>query len=236
MYRVQKILSLLGVLSRRECEKKIKLGLVFVNNIPIDLGATVSIGDKISFDNHDYIITEDLLNIDTKLLMYHKPMDEIVSRDDPQKRKSVFKNLPDVYGKWINIGRLDYKTSGLMLFTNNGDIANKLMHPSSNIKRTYEVVIKGNFDISKIKLSMVGIEIGNSEIGKFVNVINDKLSSNKFQVQLMSGKNREVRRIFEKLDCKVLSLKRISYGDISLGDLKYKSYRYIDIQKISKYI
>ena len=236
MYRVQKILSLLGVLSRRECEKNIKLGLVFVNNIPIDLGATVSIGDKISFDNHDYIITEDLLNIDTKLLMYHKPMDEIVSRDDPQKRKSVFKNLPDVYGKWINIGRLDYKTSGLMLFTNNGDIANKLMHPSSNIKRTYEVVIKGNFDISKIKLSMVGIEIGNSEIGKFVNVINDKLSSNKFQVQLMSGKNREVRRIFEKLDCKVLSLKRISYGDISLGDLKYKSYRYIDIQKISKYI
>ena len=236
MYRVQKILSLLGVLSRRECEKNIKLGLVFVNNIPIDLGATVSIGDKISFDNHDYIITEDLLNIDTKLLMYHKPIDEIVSRDDPQKRKSVFKNLPDVYGKWINVGRLDYKTSGLMLFTNNGDIANKLMHPSSNIKRTYEVVIKGNFDISKIKLSMAGIEIGNSEIGKFVNVINDKLSSNKFQVQLMSGKNREVRRIFEKLDCKVLSLKRISYGDISLGDLKYKSYRYIDIQKISKYI
>ncbi len=236
MYRVQKILSLLGVLSRRECEKNIKLGLVFVNNIPIDLGATVSIGDKISFDNHDYIITEDLLNIDTKLLMYHKPMDEIVSRDDPQKRKSVFKNLPDVYGKWINIGRLDYKTSGLMLFTNNGDIANKLMHPSSNIKRTYEVVIKGNFDISKIKLSMAGIEIGNSEIGKFVNVINDKLSSNKFQVQLMSGKNREVRRIFEKLNCRVLSLKRISYGDISLGDLKYKSYRYIDIQKISKYI
>ena len=236
MYRVQKILSLLGVLSRRECEKKIKLGLVFVNNLPVDLGATVGIGDKISFDNQDYIITDDLLNIDTKLLMYHKPIDEIVSRDDPQKRKSVFKNLPDIYGKWINVGRLDYKTSGLMLFTNNGDIANKLMHPSSNIKRTYEVVIKGNFDRSKIKLSMVGIEIGNSEIGKFVNVINDKLSSNKFQVQLMSGKNREVRRIFEKLDCKVTSLKRISYGDISLGDLKYKSYRYIDIQKISKYI
>ena len=236
MYRVQKILSLLGVLSRRECEKKIKLGLVFVNNTPIDLGATVSIGDKLSFNNQDYIVTEDLLNIDTKLLMYHKPIDEIVSRDDPQKRKSVFKNLPDVYGKWINVGRLDYKTSGLMLFTNNGDIANKLMHPSSNIKRTYEVVIKGNFDISKIKLSMAGIEIGNSEIGKFVNVINDKLSSNKFQVQLMSGKNREVRRIFEKLNCRVLSLKRISYGDISLGDLKYKSYRYIDIQKISKYI
>ena len=117
MYRVQKILSLLGVLSRRECEKKIKLGLVFVNNSPIDLGTTVSIGDKLSFNNQDYIITEDLLNIDTKLLMYHKPIDEIVSRDDPQKRKSVFKNLPDIYGKWINVGRLDYKTSGLMLFT-----------------------------------------------------------------------------------------------------------------------
>lgn len=236
MYRVQKILSLLGVLSRRECEKKIKLGLVFVNNIPIDIGASVSIGDTISFNNQDYVITEDLLNIDTKLLMYHKPIDEIVSRDDPQQRKSVFKNLPDIYGKWINVGRLDYKTSGLMLFTNNGDIANKLMHPSSNIKRTYEVVIKGTFDRSKIQLSMDGIKIGNSEVGKFINVLTDNLSPNKFQVQLMTGKNREVRRIFEKLDCRVVSLKRISYGDISLGDLKYKSYRYIDLQKISKYI
>ena len=236
MYRVQKILSLLGVLSRRECEKKIKLGLIFVNNLPIDLGATVSIGDKISFNNHDYIITKELLSINTKLLMYHKPINEIVSRNDPQQRNSVFDNLPDISGKWINIGRLDYQTSGLILFTNNGDIANKIMHPSSNIKRTYEVVIKGNFDISKIQLSLSGIKIGNSEIGKFINVSSDNSSLNKFKVQLMTGKNREVRRIFEKLDCRVVSLKRISYGDIYLGDLKYKSYRYIDLQKISKYI
>ena len=137
MYRVQKILSLLGILSRRECEKKIKLGLIFVNNLPIDLGATVSIGDKISFNNHDYIITKELLSINTKLLMYHKPINEIVSRNDPQQRNSVFDNLPDISGKWINIGRLDYQTSGLILFTNNGDIANKMMHPSSNIKRAY---------------------------------------------------------------------------------------------------
>jgi 23S rRNA pseudouridine2605 synthase len=236
MYRVQKILSLLGVLSRRECEKKIKLGLVFVNNLPIDLGATVSIGDKISFNNHDYIITKELLSINTKLLMYHKPINEIVSRNDPQQRNSVFDNLPGITGKWINIGRLDYQTSGLILFTNNGDIANKMMHPSSNIKRTYEVVIKGNFDKSKIQLSLSGIKIGYSEIGKFINVSSVNSSLNKFNVQLMTGKNREVRRIFEKLDCRVDSLKRISYGDIYLGDLKYKSYRYIDLQKISKYI
>lgn len=236
MYRVQKILSLLGVLSRRECEKKIKLGLVFVNNLPIDLGATVSIGDKISFNNHDYIITKELLSINTKLLMYHKPINEIVSRNDPQQRNSVFDNLPGITGKWINIGRLDYQTSGLILFTNNGDIANKMMHPSSNIKRTYEVVIKGNFDKSKIQLSLSGIKIGHSEIGKFINVSSVNSSLNKFNVQLMTGKNREVRRIFEKLDCRVVSLKRISYGDIYLGDLKYKSYRYIDLQKISKYI
>ena len=236
MYRVQKILSLLGILSRRECEKKIKLGLIFVNNLPIDLGATVSIGDKISFNNHDYIITKELLSINTKLLMYHKPINEIVSRNDPQQRNSVFDNLPDISGKWINIGRLDYQTSGLILFTNNGDIANKMMHPSSNIKRAYEVVIKGNFDKSKIQLSLSGIKIGNSEIGKFINVSSDNSSLNKFKVQLMTGKNREVRRIFEKLDCRVVSLKRISYGDIYLGDLKYKSYRYIDLQKISKYI
>ena len=133
MYRVQKILSLLGILSRRDCERKIMLGLVKINNELAKIGSKVSIGDKITYEDKDYLITSKLLEIDTKILMYHKSINEIVSRNDPQKRQSVFDNLPDVNGKWINIGRLDYNTSGLLLFTNNGEMANKMMHPSSNL-------------------------------------------------------------------------------------------------------
>ena len=236
MYRVQKVLSLLGVFSRRECEKKIKLGLVKINNEIAKLGSIVSLGDKISYLSSEYIITERLLDIETKILIYHKAINQIVSRNDPQKRSSVFDMLPDVNGKWINIGRLDYKTSGLLLFTNNGDIANRMMHPSSNILRSYEVSIHGTFDRKKMELALRGIDIGNSEIGKLVEVTPDSLVHNKFLIKLKTGKNREVRRIFSKLDCKVISLKRISYGVIHLGKIKTKCYEYIDPKLIEKLI
>ena len=236
MYRVQKVLSLLGILSRRDCEKKIKLGLVKINNKVALLGSKVVIGDKISFDNQDYYVTTELLDIDTKILMYHKPQNEIVSRNDPQKRHTVFENLPQVTGKWINIGRLDYDSSGLILFTNNGMVANKMMHPSSNIIRTYEVIIDGNIDAKKIKLSLEGIDIGNDEIGKFVDIMPEESLKNKYIVKLKTGKNREVRRIFSALNCEVLKLKRISYGNIELGHLESQSYKYLEIKMLSEFL
>ncbi len=236
MYRVQKVLSLLGVLSRRECEKKIMLGLVKINNQIAKLGSIVSLGDKILYDNTEYAITEELLDIKSKVLIYHKPINEIVSRHDPQQRHSVFDMLPEVNGRWISIGRLDYKTSGLLLFTNNGDIANRMMHPSSNILRTYEVSIQGNLDSKKIELALKGIDIGNSEIGKLLKIIPDNYIHNKFIIKLNTGKNREVRRIFSALDCKVISLKRISYGNIHLGKIKTKCYKYIEPESIQDLI
>ena len=236
MYRVQKVLSLLGILSRRECERKIQLGLITINNRTARLGSIIKIGDKISYNNNEYLITNDTFIISTKILMYHKPINEIVSRHDPQRRDSVFNKLPDVVGKWINIGRLDYKTSGLLLFTNNGDIANKMMHPSMNIIRTYEVTVHGSFNIEKQKLSLKGIDIGNSEIGKFIALTQDKILKNKYIVKLNTGKNREIRRIFSHLDCKVINLKRISYGSIQLGKLKLKSFKFLDDKQISEFI
>jgi len=236
MYRVQKVLSLLGILSRRDCEKKIALGLVKINNEIAQLGSKVIIGDTISYDDNNYHITDKLLDIDTKILMYHKPEKEIVSRHDPQKRRLVFDSLPDVTGKWINIGRLDYNSSGLILFTNNGIIANKMMHPSSNIIRTYEVRIDGVLDNKKIKQSIDGIDIGNNEIGKFIDLLPDNVIEKKYIVKLNTGKNREVRRIFASLNCKVIKLKRISYGNIQLGLLKSHSYKYIAIKKLSEYL
>ena len=188
MYRVQKILSLLGILSRRDCERKIMLGLVKINNELAKIGSKVSIGDKITYEDKDYLITSKLLEIDTKILMYHKSINEIVSRNDPQKRQSVFDNLPDVNGKWINIGRLDYNTSGLLLFTNNGEMANKMMHPSSNIVRTYEVIIKGDMNKKKFKLVTNGVDIGHNETGKFINIVADRNLKDKFIVKLNTGK------------------------------------------------
>ena len=141
MYRVQKILSMIGVLSRRECEKYIKQGLIKINNSIATLGSKVAIDDKITFNQKEYQVTEELISSEIEILVYNKPVGYIVTRRDTAKRKTVFDNLPNINGRWINVGRLDVKTSGLLLFTNNGDIANKLMHPSSNIIRTYEVVI-----------------------------------------------------------------------------------------------
>ena len=236
MYRVQKVLSLLGILSRRDCEKKIKLGLVKINNEIASIGSKVAIGDKVTYNNQDYHITTESLNIETKVLIYNKPQKEIVSRNDPQKRNTVFENLPKVTGKWINIGRLDYDSSGLILFTNNGMIANKMMHPSSNILRTYEVIIDGNMDTKKIKLSLEGIDIGNNEVGKLIDLISDEEMENKYIVKLNTGKNREVRRIFSSLNCKVLKLKRVSYGNIQLGGLKSQCYKYIEVESLSEYL
>ena len=146
MYRVQKILSMLGILSRRECEKNIVKGLVKVNDVVATLGTKVKIGDSIKFDKIQYTVSSAMFNSKIEILVYHKPCGEIVTSKDNANRKTVFERLPDTNGKWINIGRLDLETSGLLLFTNNGDIANKMMHPSSNISRKYEVMIKGSFD------------------------------------------------------------------------------------------
>ena len=236
MYRVQKILSLLGILSRRDCERKIMLGLVKINNELARIGSKVSIGDKITYEDKDYLITSKLLEIDTKILMYHKPINEIVSRNDPQKRPSVFDNLPDVNGKWINIGRLDYNTSGLLLFTNNGEMANNMMHPSSNIVRTYEVIIKGHINKKKYEIVTNGVDIGHNEIGKFINIKADRNQKDKFIVKLNTGKNREVRRVFNSINCKVISLKRIGYGNIELDSLASKCFEFIETSRLSEYL
>ena len=227
MYRVQKILSMMGVLSRRECEKNIILGLIKVNDVIATLGTKVMIGDAISFDNHRYIVSSDLFNLKVKILVYYKPSGEIVTSKDNADRKTVFENLPSIIGKWINIGRLDLETSGLLLFTNNGDIANKMMHPSSNISRTYEVLIKGSFTDIKKNKCLNGLDIGMSETGKFDSVEKCNATNKKYIVTLKTGKNREVRRVFRSVDCIVINLKRIQYDNIHLENLIAGGYRYL---------
>ena len=228
MYRVQKILSMIGVLSRRECEKYIKQGLIKINNSIATLGSKVAIDDKITFNQKEYQVTEELINSEIEILVYNKPVGYIVTRRDTAKRKTVFDNLPNINGRWINVGRLDVKTSGLLLFTNNGDIANKLMHPSSNIIRTYEVVINGNFNKSKQNECLSGVKIGLSETGKFSKISQTRYDNGTYKVSLTTGKNREVRRVFQAVNCKVFSLKRIKYSTVHLNNLKEGNYKFLD--------
>ncbi|MDA7841389.1 rRNA pseudouridine synthase [Gammaproteobacteria bacterium] len=232
MYRVQKILSMLGVLSRRECEKNIIKGLVKVNNVIATLGTKVKIGDLITFNKNQYAVSSAMFNSKIEILVYHKPCGEIVTSNDNANRKTVFERLPDIDGKWINIGRLDLETSGLLLFTNNGDIANKMMHPSSNISRKYEVTIKGSFNDLKKEQCIKGLDIGMSETGKFDSISACKLTANKYIVTLKTGKNREVRRVFRSVGCTVIKLKRIQYDNIKLNNLLAGEYRYLTEKEI----
>ena len=180
--RIHKVLADHGIGSRRGIESLIRQKKILVNGQLASIGQLVS--DKDVFEVEGRMVRlskKDPTN--KRILMYNKKVGEISSRKDPDHKKTIFDTLPKLKsGRWVSVGRLDINSSGLMLFTNNGDIANKLMHPSSNIKRTYEVVIKGTFDRSKIQLSIDGIKIGNSEIGKFINVLTDNLSPNKFQI------------------------------------------------------
>ena len=232
MYRVQKILSMLGVLSRRECEKNIIKGLVKVNGIVATLGTKVKIGDSITFDKTKYTVSSAIFDSKIEIMIYHKPCGEIVTSKDNANRKTVFERLPDINGKWINIGRLDLETSGLLLFTNNGDIANKMMHPSSNISRKYEVVIEGSFNDIKKEQCIKGLDIGMSEIGKFNSISKCKSTTNKYTITLKTGKNREVRRVFRSVGCTVIKLKRIQYDNIKLNNLLVGEYRYLTEKEI----
>jgi len=232
MYRVQKILSMLGVLSRRECEKNIVKGLVKVNDIVATLGTKVKIGDSITFDKTKYTVSSAIFDSKIEIIIYHKPCGEIVTSKDNANRKTVFERLPDINGKWINIGRLDLETSGLLLFTNNGDIANKMMHPSSNISRKYEAIIKGSFNDIKKEQCIKGLDIGMSEIGKFNSISKCKSTTNKYTITLKTGKNREVRRVFRSVGCTVIKLKRIQYDNIKLNNLLVGEYRYLTEKEI----
>ena len=227
MHRIQKIMSMLGLVSRRNAEKLISTKKIRVNGKIAIIGQKISINDILTYENKKYIITDKLLNTKIQLLAYHKRYGEIVTKKTKRVNNTVFENLPRSDSKWINVGRLDVNSTGLLLFTNNGDLANKLMHPSSRIIRTYNVSINSVMNESDICKSLSGLDIGNREVGKF-DKIKYKKRDNIYEVSLATGKNREIRRVFNALGFRVTMLHRIKYGDVSLDALKPGKIRYIE--------
>ena len=215
MLRLQKYLAQAGLGSRRSCEQLIKDRKILVNGHVAELGAKVLESDEVYCEGKKI----SLRIADLKVIMLNKPPGVLSSRKDEKKIKLVFDYLPKTHNEpdWIAVGRLDINTSGLMLFTNDGTLAHQLMHPSFEVDREYLVRARGNFDEQKKKNMLAGVII-EDEIHKFSDVVpGEKQSSNQwFSVCMLTGKNREVRKLFESQDLEVSRLKRVRIGPIFL--------------------
>ena len=225
--RLQKFLAKSGIGSRRYCENLIKSNQITLNGKIAEIGSVVHQDDIIEYEGKIISYTEP----ETKLLILNKPEKVLSSSKREKNIPIVFDFLPSGKSKarWISIGRLDINSSGLMLFTNDGNFANFCMHPSSMIDREYLVRARGNFTSEKRKQMLSGITI-DGDIYKLSDIVEgEKISSNQwFSVCLMSGKNKEVRKLFNAVGLEVSRLKRTRFGPIFLPS-SLKRGQYIEL-------
>ena len=237
--KLQKFLANRGYGSRRQVEQWISDGRVRLNNSVAKIGDRVSINDSIFLDNKK-VRSREL--VETHIIVYNKPEGLVSTTKDTRGRPLVFDNLPPLKrGKWISVGRLDINTSGLMLFTSNGELANRLMHPKYSIDRKYLVRVYGKVEKKNFEALKKGILIGD-EYSRFKNieykneVLKDQVRLNNwFQVTLGSGKNREVRSLWESQGFEVSRLKRISYGPVILPSfVRPGNYSYLSEKEVAQ--
>ena len=227
--RLQKLLAQAGFGSRREIEDWISGGRLTLNGKLAQLGNRATPRDKIELDGKPLVFEQ--AADETRVLIYHKPEGELVSRSDPKGRPTVFAHLPRIKGaKWMSIGRLDYNTSGLLLFTNSGELANGMMHPRFGIEREYAVRIFGGLTDEEIERLRSGVSLddGKAAFGKVVPAGGEG-SNRWYRVSLSEGRNREVRRLIEALGKQVSRLMRLRYGSVTLPeDLRPGEWRELD--------
>ena len=215
--KLQKVLARAGYGSRREIESWIEAGRIKVNKRVATLGDRVSESDRIQIDGK-FIPQSRLKEQRSRVLIYHKPVGEVCTRHDPEGRDTVFKHLPRLSsGRWISIGRLDITTSGLLLVTTDGELANRLMHPSHQIEREYAVRVLGDVNHDMLKRLQQGVELEDGP-ARFDAVIDagGEGANHWYHVVLHEGRNREVRRLWESQGLQVSRLMRVRYGSIVL--------------------
>jgi 23S rRNA pseudouridine2605 synthase len=215
--RLQKILSQAGLGSRREMERWIEQGLISVNGRVAKLGESASADDKIGVKGR--LIANPLKSqVKTRILIYHKPVGEISSRNDPKHSRTVFDKLPPLkQGRWVQVGRLDINTSGLLIFTNDGELANRLMHPKFALEREYAVRVHGQVSQDAINAMLKGVELedGNAQF-KRIEFRGGEGTNAWYHVVLTEGRNREVRRLWQSQGVEVSRLIRIRYGRLTM--------------------
>lgn len=234
MHRVQKILAERGVGSRRQIETWIRAGDVCINGETAVLGSKASNSDTIKVRGK----TVPTVQAVEQVILYNKPEGQICTRHDPEGRPTVFASLPKLAKqRWVAVGRLDINSSGLIIFTTDGDLANQLMHPSANLQRVYAVRVLGNVTAATIEKIKRGVKLDDGTKAKFTDVqlVRKSGANSWYHVTLTQGRYREVRRIWAAVGIQVSRLIRISYGDFVLPkDLVQGKYIAVDYAKASK--
>jgi 23S rRNA pseudouridine2605 synthase len=227
--KLQKVLARAGLGSRRELETWISEGRVKVNGKIAKLGDRVTADDKIFVDGKKLAATTTSAT-SHPVLLYNKPLGEICTRNDPEGRPTVFDHLPRLqHARWVAVGRLDINTTGLLLFTTDGELANRLMHPSTQIEREYAVRVMGEVTDEAIREMQRGVMLEDGA-AKFDSIRygGGEGVNHWYHVVLQEGRNREVRRIWESLGFKVSRLKRVRYGNILIPSY-VKSGKYVEL-------
>lgn len=215
--KLQKVLARAGLASRRVAEEWIAAGRVTVNGRVATLGDRVEASDDIRVDGKRCTVVAEE-EMERRVIAYHKVEGEVVSRNDPEGRPSVFDQLPPLKGqRWVSVGRLDINTSGLLLFSNDGELANRLMHPSTAVEREYAVRVVGELTPAKKKALLDGVLLEDG-ISKFLAITDagGQGTNHWYRCSLVGGKFREVRRLWESQDLTVSRLMRIRFGTYSM--------------------
>lgn len=236
--RLQKGLAAAGYGSRREIEGWIRAGRLRVNGQPAQLGDRAGPGDRIELDGKPLVLGGK--SPVPRVLAYHKPEGELVTRADPEGRPTVFQRLPPVPGgKWVAVGRLDVNTSGLLLLTDSGELANRLMHPRYEVEREYLVRVLGALNAAARSQLLSGVALQDGT-GKFERLTPEgpaEGANRWYRVMLREGRNREVRRLFEAVGHRVSRLLRVRYGPVSLPrDLPPGRWRELAAESVSEIV
>jgi len=234
-HKLQKLLAQKGLGSRREMEAWIAAGRVSVNGKVATVGDRVGPEDTVRVGKR--IIRFDLEERLPRVMLYHKPEGEIVSRQDPQGRPSVFDKLPHLQSsKWTAIGRLDFNTSGLLIFTTDGTLANRLMHPRFEIEREYAVRVLGELTSEQMTQLTTGVELADGQAAfSYLADQGGEGANHWYRVILKEGKNREVRRMFEAVGLTVSRLMRVRFGPINLPSrIKRGQWLELDVKEIRR--
>ena len=233
--RLQKKLAASGYGSRREIERWISEGRLKINGKLAKLGDRVTDEDTISLDNKP-LSNKRLSNIQRRIIIYNKPEGELVTRSDPEGRKTVFTRLPRLEkGRWVAIGRLDINSAGLLIFTTDGELANRLMHPAQQIEREYAVRVMGEVTDEMLNELVNGKQLEDG-FARFEDIVESggEGINRWFHVVIMEGRKREVRRLWESVGLKVNRLKRVRFGNVILdSSVKVGQWRDLDEKEAS---
>lgn len=228
--RVQKMLARAGVGSRRQIEQWIIDGKVFINGRLAKLGDRCDLHDRVMVNGHQINLVK-RSSVPTRVLLYHKPVGEVVSRRDTEGRPVIFTQLPKLeIGRWVAVGRLDIATQGLLLVTTNGELANRLMHPGRQVEREYAVRIFGHVDAALLDRLIDGVHLddGPAHFDK-VAAAGGEGANQWFHVVVKEGRNRLVRRLWESQGVRVSRLIRVRFGEIGLP-ARLKARTFLELQ------